>query len=162
MKTKLRFGIIIYDCFLIIFSWSHICIIHSQSFAYYDDHYVWINFTYSYCILKRLRPLSHTKTSNKIKDANNNINNNSSVEDDSNEPALPLSSKNCYITPVQHDNEQKECLYNKNSKCHSFTKRLSTNSDSPVRLATNNLLRYDTSSTNILCLSEEQNQILRA
>ena len=119
-----------------------------------------------FCILKRLRSLSHTKTSNEIKDANNNLNNNSSVEDDSDEPALALSSKNCYITLVQHDDEQKECLYNKNSKCNSFTKRLSnslsTNSDSPVRPATNNLLRYDTSSTNILCLSEEQNQILRA
>ena len=45
-----------------------------------------------------------------IKDANNNLNNSSSIEDDSDEPALPLSSKNCYVTLVQHDDEQNEYL----------------------------------------------------
>lgn len=89
-------------------------------------------------VLKRLRPLSEkTVKSDEIKDANNNL-----KASDSEESGLPLSSKNCYITLVQHDDEQNECTYNKNSK----TKHL----------LDNDLHHYDTSSTNVLCLSDEQ------
>jgi len=117
-----------------------------------------------FCVLKRLRPLSQTANSNEIKDADNNLNHSSSIEDNSDKPALPLSSKNCYVTLVQHDDEQNECLYNKNSKRNSLTRHLSNNSttnlDSQIRSPTNNSLRYDTSSTNVLCVSDEQNRTL--
>ena len=96
----------------------------------------------------------------------NNLNNSSSIEDDSDEPALPLSSKHCYVTLVQHDDEQNECLYSKSSKYNSLTKRLSNsltpNIDSQIRSTTNNSHRYDTSSTNILCLSDEQTRTLQS
>ncbi|CAF2372324.1 unnamed protein product [Rotaria sp. Silwood2] len=118
-----------------------------------------------FIVLKRLRPLSQKPTSDEIKDANNNLNNTASMEDDSDEPALPLSSKNCYVTLVQHDDEQNEYLYNKNSKYNSLTKRLSnsltTNLDSQLRSSTNNTHRYDTSSTNVLYVSDEQNRPLK-
>jgi hypothetical protein len=74
-------------------------------------------------VLKRLRPLSQKTLQDEKKDANNNLNNSSSVEDDSDEPALPLSSKNCYVTLVQHDDEQNQYLCNKNSRRNSLTKR---------------------------------------
>ncbi|UJR15724.1 hypothetical protein I4U23_002659 [Adineta vaga] len=97
-------------------------------------------------ILKRLRPLSLKSDVSDRNDTNNNIlNNSSSIEDENDDSALPLSSKNCYVTLVQHDDEQNESLYNKNSKCNS-----SSNLDSQRR--------YDTSSTNVLCLSDEQNR----
>jgi hypothetical protein len=115
-------------------------------------------------VLKRLRPLSQKPILNETKDANNNLNNSSSIEDDSDEPALPLSSKNCYITLVQHDDEQNEYLYNKNSKPNSLTKRLSnnltTNLDLQRRSPTNNSIHFDTSSTNVLCLSDEQHRTM--
>ncbi|CAF3371462.1 unnamed protein product [Rotaria sp. Silwood1] len=118
-----------------------------------------------FIVLKRLRPLSHQSTSDEIKDANNNLNNSSSMEDDSDEPALPLSSKNCYVTLVQHDDEQNDYIVNKNSKFNSLTKRLSnsltTNLDSQIRSSSNNTYRYDTSSTNVLYVSDEQNRPLK-
>jgi len=115
-------------------------------------------------VLNRLRPLSQKTISDETKDANNNLNNSSSIEDDSDESALPLSSKNCYVTLVQHDDEQDEYLYNKNSRQNSLTKRLSnnltTNLDPQIRSSTNNSLRFDTSSTNVLCLSDEQHRTI--
>jgi hypothetical protein len=108
-------------------------------------------------VLKRLRPLSQKV---EIKDENNDLNNSSSVEDDSDEPALPLSSKNCYVTLVQHDDEQNEYLCNKTSKRNSITKRLSNNLDSQRRSPTNNSLHFDTSSTNVLCLPDEQHRTI--
>jgi hypothetical protein len=117
-------------------------------------------------VLKRLRPLSQKLITDEIKDGNNSLNNSSSVEDDSDEPALPLSSKNCYVTLVQHDDEQDEYLHNKNSKQNSLTKRLSNNLttslDSQRRSPTNNSLRFDTSSTNVLCFSDEQQRTINA
>lgn len=115
-------------------------------------------------ILKRLRPLSERMKTAKTKDANNNLNNCSSVENEADEAALPLSSKNCYVTLVQHDDEQNECLYNKSSKRNSLTKRLTNNSntnlDGPTCSTSNNELRFDTSSTNVVCLSEELQRML--
>ncbi len=111
-------------------------------------------------VLKRLRPLSQKAAANEIKDANNNLNNSSSIEDDSDEPALPLSSKNCYVTLVQHDDEQNGYLYNKNSKPSLLTKHLSNNLTTNLDSQTNNSLHFDTSSTNILCLSDEQNRTM--
>jgi hypothetical protein len=110
-------------------------------------------------VLKRLCPLSQTTKINELKDANNNLNHSSSIEDDSDESALPLSSKNCYVTLIQHDDEQNQYLYNKNSKNNSLTKRLS-NIDSQRCSPTNNSLHFDTSSTNILCLSDEQQRTI--
>lgn len=105
-----------------------------------------------FIVVKRLRPLSKNIPSNDIKDAhNNNHNHSSSLED---EPILiPTSpTKNCYVTLVQHDDEQNEYLINK--KSNSLTKRLSNNnSDGDIH-------RFDTSSMNILCLSDEQYQAL--
>lgn len=95
-------------------------------------------------VLKRLRPLSQKISTNETKDTNNN----SSIEDDSDEPALPLSSKNCYVTLVQHDDEQNDYSYKRNS----LTKRTSHNPDSP---------RFDTSSTNVLCLSDDQQRTIK-
>ncbi|CAF1197478.1 unnamed protein product [Rotaria sordida] len=120
-----------------------------------------------FIVLKRLRPLSQNTTSDELKDANNNLNNSTSIEDDSDEPALPLSSKNCYVTLVQHDDDtQNEYLYNKNSKYNSLTKRLSnsltTNLDSQIRSSTNNTHQYDTGSTNVLYVSDEQNRPLKS
>ncbi len=115
-------------------------------------------------VLKRLRPLSQKSVGNEIKDANHDLNHSSSVEDDSDEPALPLSSKNCYVTLVQHDDEQNEYLCNKTSKRNSLTKRLSnnlnSNLDSQRRSPTNNSLHFDTSSTNVLCLPDEQHRTI--
>lgn len=112
-------------------------------------------------VLKRLRPLSQKNTTNEVKDATNN----SSIEDDSDEPALPLSSKNCYVTLVQHDDEQNEYLYNKNSKQNSLTKRLSNNLTTSLDLQrhspTNNSIHFDTSSTNVLCLSDDQHRTVK-
>lgn len=117
-----------------------------------------------FIVLNRLRPLSEKTACDEVKDANNNLNNGSPVED-ADEPALPLSSKNCYVTLVQHDDDQNEHLCNKNSKYNSLTKRLSnsltTNLDSQNRTSTNTTHRYDTSSTNVLCLSDEQNRVLK-
>ncbi|CAF1342473.1 unnamed protein product [Adineta steineri] len=112
-------------------------------------------------VLKRLRITPQKPNPSEDKDANNNLNVSSSIGDDSDEPALPLASKNCYITLVQHDDEQNECLYKRNS----LTKHLSTNLDSQIRPPppppppTNNSLCYDTSSTNVLCITDEQNRI---
>ena len=79
-------------------------------------------------VLKRLRPLSQKVISNELKDPNDTLNNSSSVEDDSDEPAVSLPSKNYYVTLVQHDDEQNEFLCNnKNSKRNSLTKHLSDN-----------------------------------
>jgi hypothetical protein len=87
-------------------------------------------------ILKRLRPLSQKPVINEIKDEENNtLNNSSSIEDDSDEPTVSLPTKSCYVTLVQHTDEQNEYLCNKN--------------------------RYDTSSTNVLCLPDEQQRILK-
>jgi hypothetical protein len=107
-----------------------------------------------FIVLKRLLPPSQKPPSNDTKDAHNNNNNNhsSSIEDDSDEPAsLPLSSKNCYITLVQHDDDT--------TNDYSLTKRVSNqNSNGDIQ---NQSPRYDTSSTNnVLCLSDEQNRIL--
>jgi hypothetical protein len=106
-------------------------------------------------ILKRLRPLSQKPVINEIKDEENNtLNNSSSIEDDSDEPTVSLPTKSCYVTLVQHTDEQNEYLCNKNSKRNSLTKRLSNNLDSHIN-------RYDTSSTNVLCLPDEQQRILK-
>jgi hypothetical protein len=106
-----------------------------------------------FIVLKRLLPPSQKPPSNDTKDAHNNNNNHSSsIEDDSDEPAsLPLSSKNCYITLVQHDDDT--------TNDYSLTKRVSNqNSNGDIQ---NQSPRYDTSSTNnVLCLSDEQNRIL--
>jgi hypothetical protein len=106
-----------------------------------------------FIVLKRLLPPSQKTPSNDTKDAHNNNNNHSSsIEDDSDEPAsLPLSSKNCYITLVQHDDDT--------TNDYSLTKRVSNqNSNGDIQ---NQSPRYDTSSTNnVLCLSDEQNRIL--
>ncbi len=108
-------------------------------------------------VLKRLRPLSQkTETQNE----NADLNNSSSIEDDSDEPALPLSSKNCYVTLVQHDDEQNEYLCNKTSKRNSLNKRLSNNVDTQRRSPTNSSLHFDTSSTNVLCFPDEQHRTI--
>jgi len=108
-------------------------------------------------VLKRLRPLSQTTIINEIKDLNNNS---SSIEDDSDESALPLSSKNCYVTLVQHDDEQNQYLYNKNSKHNSLTKRLSNTLTTNIDSQRCSPLHFDTSSTNVLCLSDEQQRTI--
>ena len=67
-----------------------------------------------------------------------------------------LPSKNCYITLVQHDDEQNDYLPDR--KTNSLIKRLSSNtSNGDIQ---NLSPRYDTSSTNVLCLSDEQNRAL--
>ncbi|CAF4140160.1 unnamed protein product [Rotaria socialis] len=118
-----------------------------------------------FIVLKRLRPLSQKIAPNELKDANNNLNDGSPIEDDNDESALQLSSKNCYVTLVQQDDEQDERSFSKNSKYDSLTKRLSnsltTNIDSQNRPSTHSTHRFDTSSTNVICLSDEQNRILK-
>ena len=112
-------------------------------------------------VIKRLRPLS-TKAVvvTEIKDANNNLNITSAMDDEGNESGLPLSSKNCYVTLVQHDDEQSECLCAKNSRGQSLTKRLSnTLADSQARSSPNGSLRFDKSSTNVLCFPDEQQRL---
>lgn len=117
-------------------------------------------------VLNRLRPLSQQSKKNEskseINDLNNNTTKNSLGEDDSDESALPLSSKNRYVTLVQHDDEQKTYLSNRTSKSNSLTKRLSNNLtsslDSPKQSLSNHSLRFDTSSTNVLCMSDEQHR----
>lgn len=115
-------------------------------------------------VLKRLRPISQMNKKNDVKNEPNDLNNNhsSSIEDDSDESALPLSSKNRYVTLVQQDDEQQNYLSNRTSKGNSFTKRLSNNLtsslDSQKHSLSNNSLRFDTSSTNALCVSDEQHR----
>ena len=116
-------------------------------------------------VLKRLRPLSQRTPTNETKDIDENSKKNSSGEDSGDEPGVvPLSSsKNCYVTLVQHDDEAaNEYLCNKNSKTNSLTKRLSNNFDLQRRSPTNNSLRFDTSSTNVLCLSDEQQRTMNS
>ncbi|CAF0906004.1 unnamed protein product [Adineta ricciae] len=97
-------------------------------------------------VLKRLRPLSDLNNSSDRKDPTSpSLKKSSSIADDNEDTALPLSSKNCYITLVQQDDEQKPCLSKKNSKCNSSSNLVSQ-------------LRYDTSSTNVLCVSDDQNR----
>jgi hypothetical protein len=106
-------------------------------------------------VVKRLRPLSKNTSLNDIKNAhNNNHNHSSSLE---NEPVLTstLPLKNCYITLVPND-EQNDYLLEK--KSNSSLKRLSINNSNDD--LQNQSLQYDTSSTNILCLSDEQNRSL--
>ncbi len=109
-----------------------------------------------FIVLKRLRPLSKNTPLSDIKDTHNiNHNHSSSLE---NEPVSTsaLPSKNCYVTLVQHDDEQNDYLLDK--KTNSLIKRLSSNtSNGDIQ---NSSPRYDTSSTNVLCLSDEQNRAL--
>lgn len=110
-------------------------------------------------VFNRLRPLSQMNKKTDDKNESNDLNNNhsSSIEDDSDESALPLSSKNRYVTLVQHDDEQQNYLSNRTSKGNSFTKRLSNNLTSSLD-SQNHSLRFDTSSTNVLCVSDEHNR----
>jgi hypothetical protein len=81
-------------------------------------------------VVKRLRPSSEKTSSNNIEDTDNNNNNHSSsLTNDSNQSplALPLPSKNSYVTLVQHDDEQTDDLSNKTCKSNSLTKRTSNN-----------------------------------
>lgn len=90
-------------------------------------------------VLRRLRPLSEKLPSNETKDANNNVNVHSSINDKSDPTPIVLSSKNCYVTLEQDDEQMEPCL-----------KRITkTNSDG-------NPHRFNTSSTNVLCLSDDQ------
>jgi hypothetical protein len=103
--------------------------------------------------VKRLRPSSKKPPLNDLKDANNNTttrNHSSSLEDEPiSTSALP--SKNCYVTLAQHDDEQNDYLL---KKSNSLTKRLSNeNSNGDIK-------NQDASSTNIIHLSDEQNQSL--
>lgn len=114
-------------------------------------------------VLKRLRPISEKSSSDETKNLNENSKKDSSAEDDSDEPVLALpTSKNCYVTLVQHDDETNEYLPNKVSKQNSLTKRLSSNFDLQRHSPTNNSLRFDTSSTNVLCLSDEQQRTMNS
>ena len=74
-------------------------------------------------VIKRLRPPSGKSSSADLKTAH--ADRSSSPEDDSDEPAsaLPLSSKKSYIALVQQDDEQSDCLLNKNSKQNVVLKR---------------------------------------
>jgi len=109
-----------------------------------------------FIVLKRLRPLSKNTPLNDTKDAHHiNHKDSSSLED---EPVLTsaLPSKNCYVTLVQHDDEHNDCLIDK--KTNSLIKRLSSNtSNGDIQ---NSSSRYDRSSINVLCLSDEQNRTL--
>ena len=110
-------------------------------------------------VLKRLRPLSQKPTPAEINDANNNnLNHSSSIEGDSDEPALPLSSKNCYVTLAQHDDEQNESMHGKTTKRNSMTRHVWNNLASTLESQP----RYGTSSTNVLCMSDEQNRPLES
>ncbi len=107
-----------------------------------------------FIVVKRLRPTLKKPPLTDVKDTHNN-NHSSSIEDEPiSTSALP--SKNCYVTLVQHDDEQND--YSLVKKQNSLTKRLSNNNSNGD--ISNQSLRYDTSSTNILCLSDEQNRAL--
>ena len=105
-------------------------------------------------VIQRLRPSTEKSSSTDLKTTNDE--HSSSLEDDSDEPAsaLALSSKKCYITLVQHDDEDEEDNYlsEKPSICKPRT-NLNGNND-----GFNATSRYPTSSTNIICQSDEQHQ----
>jgi uncharacterized protein YpmS len=109
-------------------------------------------------VLKRLHPQTKQTPLNDIKDTHNNTHNHTSLlKDDIEEPiSTSASSKNCYIALVQQDDEQNDYLLNENSltKCSSNNKN---HSNGDIQ---NQSLRYDTSSTNVLCLSDEHNRTL--
>jgi hypothetical protein len=73
-----------------------------------------------FIVVKRLRSLSKNIPLNDIKDAHNNDDNNHSSSNED-EPVLisTLPSKNCYVTLVQHDDDQNEYLLEKKSDNHS-------------------------------------------
>ena len=100
------------------------------------------------CVIRRLRPLSEKHPSTNNTDANNNLNKNISVDENIDQSALPLSSKNCYIILVQSPDKENG---SSNLKSTSAVKRSSLN----------NSLRFDTSSTNILCQSDDQQRLSR-
>ena len=102
-----------------------------------------------FIVLKRLRTSTQKTPLSNTKDTHIN-NHNSSTEDDNDKPALPLSSKNCYTTLEHHDDEANDCLLIKRTSIQ--------NSNGDIQ---NQSLQYDTSSTNGLCLSDEQNQTLK-
>ena len=109
-----------------------------------------------FVVIKRLLPSTKKSSSNEIRDTHNN--HSSSLEDDSDESASALalasSSKNCYVTLVQHDDEQHTFL----DKQTSLIKRSSNNITNGE--PTNASLRYDTSSTNVICESDEQHRTI--
>jgi hypothetical protein len=111
-------------------------------------------------VIQRLRPLSEKLVPTENKDANNNLRPSSSMENDSNPSSSGLSSKNCYVTLVQHEDEQKPYVYQKNGKSTTVNKYTSNTVDDHHQTHTpsTNCDRFDMSSTNILCLSDEQHR----
>ncbi|CAF0940031.1 unnamed protein product [Rotaria sp. Silwood1] len=79
-------------------------------------------------VVQRLRPQSQENLSNEIKDLHNNSDHNHSlsIEHDNNEQRSSLSSKNCYVTLVQQDDDR-----SRNNTCQnsSLTKNLSNNNN---------------------------------
>ena len=113
-------------------------------------------------VLQRLRPLSQKPLPVESKDANNNLNSSSPPADDLDESAVSLTSKNRYITLVQHDDEQNSSSCPTNGKSNSLVKLLSNNLDGQQqRSSANNSLHFGTSSTNILCLSDDTHRTLK-
>lgn len=108
-------------------------------------------------VLQRLRPLSQKPLPVESKDANNNLNSSLPPVDDLDESAVSLTSKNRYITLVQHDDEPQ-----KNAQSNSLVKRLPSNLDGEQRSSANTSLHFGTSSTNILCLSDDTHRKLKS
>lgn len=108
-------------------------------------------------VIQRLRPLSEKNGTVESKDANNNLNPHSLRDEEAEQSIAPGTSKNSYVVLVQQDDEQNHSLLQRNSKTNSLKKLTTNNSDGNQRPAPNNHSpRFDTSSTNILCLSDDQ------
>jgi hypothetical protein len=103
-------------------------------------------------VIQRLRPLSTKLSSNDLNSIHDNHCSSPGDENNGQTSALTLSSKNCYLALVQNDDEQHDCLLEKKSA----TKRtLNHNSNADL---VNSTVYYDTSSTNIVCVSDEQHR----
>ena len=103
--------------------------------------------------IKRLRPISEKSSSTDLQATGDDRS--SSLGDDSDEPAsaLALPSKKCYITLVQHDDDEDDNEEKRDQYVLEKTANGKARSNNDGFTGTT---RYRTSSTNVICQSDDQ------